>query len=220
MHNMSIAADSSIDRLKEISTWVSSVQDLDRLLELIIETATRMMDAKASSLLLLDRKTRKLYFKVATGEKSTDVKQFEIDLGQGIAGHVAQTGEPLLIPDVAQDPRWYKEISESIGFRTQSIACVPMKINGDIIGVVEIIDKSDGSAIRNEDLKILSVFADLAAQALGNAREIEHDKKEIKDLKKELQGKYEIVGESKALRKVISDAIKVAPVAAPNVLTW
>ena len=210
MNNLAVNTDSSIDRLKEISTWVSSVQDLDQLLELIIETATRMMDAKASSLLLLDHKTQKLYFKVATGEKSTDVKQFEIDLGQGIAGHVAATGEPLLIPDVAQDPRWYKEISESIGFKTQSIACVPMKINGDIIGVVEIIDKADGGAIREEDLKILSVFADLAAQAIGNARKIEHDKKEIQDLKKELQGKYEIVGESKALRKVISDAIKVA----------
>ena len=210
MHKISGTADSSIDHLKEISTWVSSVQDLDQLLELIIETATRMMDAKASSLLLLDPKTRKLYFKVATGEKSTDVKQFEIDLGQGIAGYVAQTGEPLLIPDVANDPRWDKEISESIGFKTRSIACVPMKINGDIIGVVEIIDKADGSAIRDEDLKILSVFADLAAQALGNARKIQHDKKEIKDLKKELQNKYEIVGESKALRNVISDAIKVA----------
>ncbi len=201
---------SSIDHIKEISAWVSSVQDLDQLLELIIETATRMMDAKASSLLLLDRKTQKLYFKVATGSKGTDIKQFEIDLGQGIAGYVAQTGEPLLIQDVAKDPRWYKEISESIGFRTQSIACVPMKINGEIIGVVEIIDKADGSHIRDEDLKILSVFADLAARAIGNARKIEHDKKEIRDLKKELQGKYEIVGDSKALRKVISDAIKVA----------
>ena len=62
MHNLSVTADSSIDRLKEISTWVSSVQDLDQLLELIIETATRMMDAKASSLLLLDSKTKKLYW--------------------------------------------------------------------------------------------------------------------------------------------------------------
>ena len=52
--------------------------------------------------------------------------------------------------------------------------------------------------------------ADLAAQAIGNARAIEHDKKEIRDLKQELQGKYEIIGESRALRKVISDAIKVA----------
>ena len=210
MDNNYTDINSSIDHINEISAWVSSVQDLDQLLELIIETATRMMDAKASSLLLLDRKTQKLYFKVATGSKGTDIKQFEIDLGQGIAGYVAQTGEPLLIPDVAEDPRWYKEISESIGFKTQSIACVPMKINGEIIGVVEIIDKADGSSIRDEDLKILSVFADLAARAIGNARKIEHDKKEIRDLKNELRSKYEIVGESKALRKVISDAIKVA----------
>ena len=83
MSNNGFDAEASIDRLREISTWVSSVQDLDQLLELIIETLTRMMDAKASSLLLLDPKTRKLYFKVATGEKGTDVKQFEIDLGQG-----------------------------------------------------------------------------------------------------------------------------------------
>ena len=170
MDNIPTSVDASIDRLKEISTWVSSVQDLDQLLELIIETATRMMDAKASSLLLLDQKTKKLQFKVATGDKGTDVKQFEIDLGQGIAGHVAETGEPLLIPDVAKDPRWYKEISESIGFQTQSIACVPMKWNGDTIGVVEIIDKADGSSILPKDLKILSVFAELAAQAIGNAR--------------------------------------------------
>jgi len=210
MVNAPTSADASIDRLKEITNWVSSVQDLDRLLELIIETATRMMDAKASSLLLLDQKSKKLQFKVATGEKGADVKQFEINLGQGIAGHVAETGEPLLIPDVARDSRWYKEISESIGFATQSIACVPMKLNGHIIGVVEIIDKADGSAILPKDLKILSVFAELAAQAIGNAREIEHDKKEIKDLRQELQGKYEIIGNSKALRKVISDAIKVA----------
>ena len=210
MDNNYTDMNSSIDHINEISAWVSSVQDLDQLLELIIETATRMMDAKASSLLLLDRKTQKLYFKVATGSKGTDIKQFEIDLGQGIAGYVAQTGEPLLIPDVAKDPRWYKEISESIGFKTQSIACVPMKILGEIIGVVEIIDKADGSSIRDEDLKILSVFADLAARAIGNARKIEHDKKEIRDLKNELRSKYEIVGDSKALRKVISDAIKVA----------
>ena len=210
MDNNGFDADASIDRLREISTWVSSVQDLDQLLELIIETATRMMDAKASSLLLLDPKTKKLYFKVATGEKKEDVKRFEIELGQGIAGYVAQTGESLLIPDVSKDPRWYKEISESIGFTTRSIACVPLKVMNEIIGVVEIIDKADGSAITNDDLKILSVFADLATLGIGNARKIEHDRKAIKDLRRELDLKYELVGESRALLKVISDAVKVA----------
>jgi Nif-specific regulatory protein len=201
---------SSINRLKEISTWVSSVFDPDDLLELIIETATRMLEAKASSLLLLDKKTKKLRFKVATGEKGEEIRQFEFNLGQGIAGIVAQTGEPLLIPDVTKDPRWYKEISASIGFETRSIACVPMQVDGEIIGVVEIIDKEDGSPIRNEDMITLTAFAELASVAIGNSRKIEQVKRENVDLKEELGGKYQIIGESEALRKVISDAFKVA----------
>ncbi|NVL92103.1 MAG: sigma 54-interacting transcriptional regulator [Desulfobacterales bacterium] len=202
--------ESSIDRLREISTWISSVLDLDELLELIIEKATRMMEAKASSLLLLDQKTRKLYFKVATGEKREEVRQYEINLGQGIAGFVAERGEPLLIPDVSQDPRWDRRISESTGFQTHSIACVPMKVDGEIIGVIEIIDKEDGSPIQYEDMKTLTVFAELASLALSNARKIEEVKRENIDLKEELGNRYQIIGESKSLQKAISDALKVA----------
>ena len=202
--------DSPIDRLKEISTWVSSVLDLDDLLEHIINAATAMMQAKASSLLLLDRKTGKLYFKVATGEKGEEVRKYVLEIGEGIAGFVAEKGEPLLIPDVSKEPRWDKEISESIGFETRSIACVPMKVDGEVIGVVEIIDKEDGSPIKEDDLKTLTAFADLASMAIVNAREISQVKRENIDLREELGSKYQIIGESKALQNVISDAFKVA----------
>ncbi len=201
---------SNIDRLKEISAWVSSVLDLDHLLELIIDTATRMMQAKASSLLLLDPKSRKLYFKVAIGDRKEEVRQYELDVGQGIAGFVAEKGEPLLIPEVSRDPRWYKEISESIGFETRSIACVPMKVDGETIGVVEIIDKEDGSPLQQEDMQLLSVFTELAATAIGNARKINQVRRENEDLKEELGRKYKIIGDSPILQKVISDALKVA----------
>ncbi len=184
--------------------------DLDRLLELVINTATTMMRARASSLLLLDPKTKKLYFKVATGEKGEEVRKFEINLGQGIAGWVALTGEPLLIPDVSRDPRWYKKISDSIGFETRSIACVPMKVEGEIIGVMEIIDKENGSAILEEDMKTLTAFADLASLAISNARRIRDVERENRDLREELEGRHQIVGESRELKKVISDAFKVA----------
>jgi Nif-specific regulatory protein len=202
--------ESSIDRLREISTWISSVLDLDELLELIIEKATRMMEAKASCLLLLDQKTRKLYFKVATGEKREEVRQYEITLGQGIAGFVAERGEPLLIPDVSKDPRWDRRISESTGFQTHSIACVPMKVEREVLGVIEIIDKEDGSPIQYEDMKTLTVFAELASLAITSARKIDEVKRENIDLKEELGNRYQIVGESRRLQKAISDALKVA----------
>jgi Nif-specific regulatory protein len=195
---------------REATNWVNSVLNLEQLLEVIIDTATRMMKAKASSLLLLDEKTQKLFFKVATGEKSDEVRKFEVGLGEGIAGYVAQKGEPLLIPDVRKDPRWDKKISESIGFKTTSIACVPLKSEGKIIGVFEIIDKEDGSPIREDDMEMLSVIADMASMAIINARKINQVQKENRDLREEMGSKYKIIGMSKSLSKVISDALKVA----------
>lgn len=210
MNNNSSLNELPVTCFREISTWLHSVLDPDQLLELIIDTATRMMAAKASSLLLLDEKTQKLYFKVATGEKGKEVRQFEVNLGEGISGYVAETGEPLLIPDVSKDPRWDKRISEYIGFNTVSIACVPMKVDDKIIGVVEIIDKEDGTPLKEEDVKILSVIADMASMAISNAQEINQVKRENRDLKEELGSKYQIIGESKKLNTVIYDALKVA----------
>ena len=186
MNGRSSIPDSAPAYFKEISSWVSSVLDLDNLLELIIDTATRMMQAKASSLMLLDQKTRRLYFKVATGEKGKEVMKYELDMGQGIAGFVVEKGEPVLVPDVSKDHRWHKEISESIGFQTRSIACVPMKADGKIIGAIEIIDKEDGSPIQDEDMRVLTVFAELASLAISRAQKIEQVTRENIDLKEEI----------------------------------
>lgn len=199
-----------IDQLKEIRSWVSSIQDLDKTLELIIRSASRFLNAKAASLLLLDQKTKELYFKVATGAKGQAVKEFRIKPGQGIAGYVASQGESLLIPDVTQDPRWYKEISESIGFKTRSIACVPLKLEDHVIGVAQIIDKNDGSTISEAEVEPLSEFAELAAQAIGSAQKFEDVRRENAGLRKELGEKHQIIGKSRALEKVINDSIKVS----------
>ncbi len=199
-----------IKHLKEISSWVSSVQNLDQLLELIIESAAQVVQAKAASLLLVDEKTNTLYFQVATGSKSDEVKEYRVKMGQGIAGQVAETGEPLLIADVANDPRWFKEISESIGFETQSIACVPLIMESRTIGVVQIIDKLDGSPLQPSDMDLLQEFASLAALGIGHAQNIQQARREIKDLRDELQIRHQMTGKSPALKKVISDGLKVA----------
>ncbi len=199
-----------IQHLKEISSWVSSVHDLDKLLELIIESAARVVQAKAASLLLVEAKSKTLYFQVATGEKKDEVKDYRVKMGQGIAGHVALSGEPLLIEDVSKDPRWYKEISESLGFETQSIACVPLRLGKEIIGVVQLIDKENGRPIASSDMTLLDEFASLAALAIKNAQNIQETKREIRDLREELKVRHQIIGKSLAIEKVISDGLKVA----------
>ncbi|MCK5010865.1 MAG: sigma 54-interacting transcriptional regulator, partial [Deltaproteobacteria bacterium] len=196
--------------LNNISSLVNSVSDLDHLLELIIESVTEVMGARASSLLLLDKKAEKLYFQVATGDKKDDVKKFEVGLGEGIAGHVAKTGKPLLVEDVRKDSVWDEKISESIGFDTKSIACVPMKIGEEVVGVVEIIDREDGKPIRSEDMEILVAFANMAASAIVKAKEYKKVIEENTGLKSQLDMRYQIIGESSEIKKVIADAIKVS----------
>ena len=203
-------ANAPIDQLKAISSWVSSVQDLDKLLQLIIESATGVVRAEAASLLLLDPTTNTLFFKVATGAKGEEIKEFRIKIGQGIAGHVAKTGQPLLIADAQQDNRWMREISDSIDYETRSMACVPLKINSSIIGVVQVINKRDRTQFTQADMDVLEEFSSLAALAIGSARNLEQVRQENQDLKKELGEKHQIIGKSIILKKVLEDAQKLS----------
>ena len=202
--------DLSIDRIRDISSWVSSAHDLNRLLELILESGTRMMRAKASSLLFLDENKQKLYFKVATGIKKEEIKQFEINVGQGIAGYVAQTGTPILIEDVSKDKRWYRSISDKMGYKTKSIACSPMKAGNRIIGVIQFINKEDDGSFQKSDLDLLNVFADLAALAIVNARKFQLVERENRTLKEDLDTARAIIGESAAINNVVVEALRVA----------
>ena len=203
-------ANAPIDQLKAISSWVSSVQDLDKLLQLIIESATGVVRAEAASLLLLDPTTNTLFFKVTIGAKGEEVKEFRIKIGQGIAGHVAKTGQPLLIADAQQDNRWMREISDSIDYETRSMACVPLKIDNRTIGVVQVINKKDNTQFTHADMAVLEEFSSLAALAIGSARSLEQVRQENQDLKKELGEKHQIIGKSVILNKVLEDAQKLS----------
>lgn len=210
MNDRATSTDSLVERLHEIASWVSSSQDLEKLLELVLETAVGILNAKAGSILLLNRRTKKLDFKATTGEKRQEVKSFTIKLGQGIAGRVAETGEPLLISHVAQNPMWDSSISHSLRLDTQSIACVPMQSEGRVIGVLEVIDKTDGRPLTESDLRDLSVFSSVAARAIQNAKRFEKVSQEYRDLREELAAKHKIVGNSLGLTKITDQALKVA----------
>ncbi len=205
-----VYSSSPVDYLRDISAWVSSVQKLDQLLELIMKTSVRMMQAKASSLLLVDDNGKKLYFEVITGSQKEKIKSFELKVGQGIAGLVAKSGEALLVEDVEKDSRWYKKVSRDTGIDTRSIICSPMKSDSKVIGVVQIINRLDGTPFTGDDLNILNVFADVAAKAICDSRRMARVSRENLDLKEQAAKRYKIVGKSRAIKKSISDALKVA----------
>jgi len=203
-------SDSSSERYKEISSWVSSVHDLDQHLELIMGTIIQMMRTRVVSLMLTDRDDKRLYLKASTGRIKQDRGEREIPLGKGVAGYVAEKGEGLAVPDVRLEPRWDKEPNEFAGFEVHSMACVPMKIGEETIGVIEVLDREDDRPFQVEDLKILSVYAEAAALAIENARKDSELDVEDGAFRDELCRTYQIIGESEALRKVVSEAFKVA----------
>ena len=155
--------------LNEMSTSLSSTLDLDEVLTLIMERINAVLRVEAGSLLLIDDETGELVFQIALGEKAEGVKPFRLQMGQGIAGHVAQSGEPLMISDAQKDRRHYKAVDVTTDFLTRSILCVPMIVKGKVIGVIEIMNKLEGD-FTESDLTLLNSIATYAAIAIENAR--------------------------------------------------
>jgi len=155
--------------LNEMSTSLSSTLDLDKVLTLIIERINAVLKVEAGSLLLIDDETGELVFQIALGEKAEGVKPFRLQMGQGIAGHVAQSGEPLMISDAQKDRRHFREVDVTTDFLTRSMLCVPMIFKGKVIGVIEIMNKIEGD-FTESDLTLLNSIATYAAIAIENAR--------------------------------------------------
>lgn len=141
-----------------------------RLLEMIVNTAARVIGARAAALFLIDHEASELIFEVATGAKAEEVKQFRVPLGEGIAGLVAVTGQPMAISNVEQDPRHASHIAESVGYMPQSILCVPLLHSGEVIGVFELLDREDGASFTPADIELLDQFAGQAAIAIEQSR--------------------------------------------------
>lgn len=153
-----------------LARGLSTTQDIDALLKRIGQSAEQMLLCEASSIMLLDDEKEHLYFKVATGEKGGVVTRYKIKLGEGIAGTVAQSREPILINDVSTDKRFAGRYDQISGFKTRSILCTPMIAGGELVGVLEVLNKKTSTGFTEGDQSLLESLAGLGAVAIGNAR--------------------------------------------------
>lgn len=186
--------------LIEINTLINSeYSDATALLTQILESATRLSEGEASSLVLKNEADGHLYFEIALGPVGTDVKKFILKPGEGIAGWVAKHGQSLIVNDVETDSRFYGDISKSTGFPTYSILAVPMLVRDRCVGVIEIINKKGKKYFTQEDLQWLELFAVQAAIAIENARYLEKARDEIGYLREQInvgQGFHTLIAKS------------------------
>lgn len=153
--------------LVDASKILNSTLDLDRLLELILEVATRQMEADRGTVYLLDKKAGELRARIAQGMETQILR---VKVGQGISGMVAATGDTVRIPDAYKDPRFAQSFDAKSGYRTRSMLCMPIRNKtGEIIGVIQLLNKIQGT-FEIEDEVFLQALTVHIALALENAK--------------------------------------------------
>jgi HD-GYP domain-containing protein (c-di-GMP phosphodiesterase class II) len=154
--------------LIEMASLVNSTLDTREIRKRAIEAATALLHAEAGSLLLIDQETGELYFEVALGEKGDRLKEVRLKPGQGIAGWVAERGEPQIVLDVQNDPRFFGDADKRSEFVTRDLVCVPVRTKDRVLGVLQAINKLAGQ-FDEDDMRILSALSDQVAVAIENA---------------------------------------------------
>jgi NtrC-family two-component system sensor histidine kinase KinB len=155
--------------LHETSRTLAGTLDLDGVLHSLLARVQVYFEVEATSVALLDEEAGELVFRVAVGEAAEEVIGLRMSSELGIAGWVARSGEPLLVPKVCADGRFYAGVDESTGFETRVILAVPIKAQDCTIGVIEAINPVDEVFDKDAQRILLSV-ADLAAVAIQNAK--------------------------------------------------
>lgn len=163
-------AGAMLDLLYAVGKKVGSVSELSQLVKKITQMTQRTLKATASSVLLFDDEERELRFEIAEGKSEKALRKMKLNAKSGIAGWVAQHKEPIIINDVNTDRRFNGSIDEVTGFTTKSIICVPLIVHRKVIGVIEVLNKTDGSDFNEQDLEMLTSVAPTAAIALENAQ--------------------------------------------------
>lgn len=158
-----------LSALNEMGNAITSTLDLEQILALVVRRVNRVIGGEATSLLLLERESGDLVFHIVSGGQENQLRPFRLQLGQGIAGWVAQEGKALLVPDVSQDARHYRAVDEATGFVTRALLCAPLKVKEEVTGVIEVINKVEGEFTQS-DLRLLASAALLSAAAIENAR--------------------------------------------------
>jgi signal transduction histidine kinase len=153
--------------LNEIGSALTRSLDLDHILKVIIEGVNTLLQTELTSVFLIDNESNELVLRYSTKE-DTDIHL--PSPWQGIAGWVATYDRPALVNNTYSDPRHLRQIALETGYDAHSILCVPLKVEGKVIGVVEVLNKLGGQQFNHYHQAMLVELTKWAAIAIHNAR--------------------------------------------------
>jgi len=171
LYNRAMATNERIDhleRLLEVVRGLTTAPDLESFLQTIISEASEMTDSELASILEYDSEARELRFLSTIWFDRDALRPMGVPLDGSVAGWVFTKGQPLIIQDTRADQRHFKVVDRVTKHDTQSLAAVPLIVHGEIVGVLEALNKRDDVHYTEEDLTILATLGALAAQAMKN----------------------------------------------------
>lgn len=188
--------------VKEVGQAISSIFDLDLVLELVLNLCMAELKAEVGSVMLVDEKTRQLKICLAHGLDKKIMEETHLKMGESIAGYVAQTGKPLLVSDIEQESKFARKSQEK--YKTKSLVSVPLKVKNKVLGVININNKVSGEPFDKNDLNLLTTLATQAAVALENATLFEKLQQEEK-----LKGVYERYLSATVVEKIVQEGREI-----------
>lgn len=159
----------ALSRLEYSLDRITPQTDVISLVNGILSSALSAVDSENGSLQLLDEANKELVFVEVQGPNRESLLGYRLPADEGVAGWVAQNRAPRLVPDTNSDARFSPLVDETIGFRSQSLICVPMTAGERTLGVIEVVNTRSGQPFAEKDQDILMLVARLASLALVRA---------------------------------------------------
>lgn len=153
----------------DVARALTSTLELEEILGAIMHKMAQFFGPERWSLLIVDDLAQELYYAIAVGENAETLKGLRVPLGEGVAGWVASTGNPLVVPDVSLDPHWSAFARSHPDLRIQSIACLPVRSENRTLGVIQLMN-SKLDLLSEYSISFLRILCDYAAIAIRNAR--------------------------------------------------
>jgi diguanylate cyclase (GGDEF)-like protein len=153
----------------DVARALTAALELEEILGTIMEKMAQFFGPERWSLLMVDPTDGDLYYAIAVGENADSLKGLRVKMGEGVAGWVAETGNPLVVPDVSLDPHWSAFSKRFPDLNIQSIACVPIRSANKTLGVIQLLN-SKLDLMSEYSISFLRILCDYAAIAIQNAR--------------------------------------------------
>ena len=157
-----------LERLLEVVRGLTTAPDLESFLQTIIAEASEMTDSELASILEYDEEAEELRFLSMPWFDRDALRPMGVPLDGSIAGLVFRKKQPLVIQDTRADIRHFKTVDRVTKHLTNSLAAVPLIVRGEVVGVLEALNKRDDEHYTEEDITILETLGALAAQAMKN----------------------------------------------------